>query len=170
MLKGGEIGLTLRSSWIMNAVSINVCIINHISTNRTSVEPVVLSDMETGLDYCLDSGIKDSSMICRFLHGCDSQVERPTAAGPKLFFFSPNWTVGDCFGLNGQIFVQFHTGREEKWRGNGSRKCCCILRICFIVFQKDVVLCAETILNTWHMWSGTLVTFFFLFFSFFSSS
>lgn len=37
----------------MNAASINVCIINHISTNRSSVEPVGLSDMETRLDYCL---------------------------------------------------------------------------------------------------------------------
>lgn len=32
----------------MNVVSINVCIIDHISTNWTSVEPVGLSDMETG--------------------------------------------------------------------------------------------------------------------------
>lgn len=51
----------------MNAVSINVCIINHISTNWTSVEPVVLSDMETGLGYCLCFRIADSHTVCSFL-------------------------------------------------------------------------------------------------------
>lgn len=80
MLKGREIALTLRSSWIMNAVSINVCIINHISTNWTSVEPAVLSDMETGLDYCLCYRIKDSRMMCSFLCGCATQVEWAIAA------------------------------------------------------------------------------------------
>lgn len=73
MLKEKEIALTLRISWIMKAVSINVCIINHISTNRTSVEPVVLSDMETGLPCCLGFTIIVGSMICRFLHGLRSE-------------------------------------------------------------------------------------------------
>jgi len=133
MLKGREIALTLRSSWIMNVVSINVCIINHISTNWTSVEPVVLSDMETAQDYCLCFIMKDSSMICRFRRECDAQVERATATAPLLFL---HITGTDCLGLNGQIFAQFRTGKQEKWGGNASRKCCCVLRICFIVFQK----------------------------------
>lgn len=63
----------------MNAVSINVCIINHISTNWTSVEPVVLSDMETVLDYCLCFRIKDRRMMCSFPRGCDAQVKRGIA-------------------------------------------------------------------------------------------
>lgn len=51
----------------MNAVSINVCIINHISTNWTSVEPVVLSDMETGPGYCVCFRIDNSHAVCSFL-------------------------------------------------------------------------------------------------------
>lgn len=50
----------------MNAVSINVCIINHISTNWTSVEPVVLSDMETGPGYCVCFRIDDGHAVCSF--------------------------------------------------------------------------------------------------------
>lgn len=50
----------------MNAVSINVCIINHISTNWTCVEPVVLSDMETGLGYCLCFRIEEATRSAVF--------------------------------------------------------------------------------------------------------
>lgn len=125
MLKGREIALTLRSSWIMNVVSINVCIINHISTNWTSVEPVGLSDMETGLDYCLCFRIKDhkSRMICSFLGGGDTQVEQAIALVPWPHFMRAG---GDCFGQNEQIFVQFHTERQGKGGGNASRKWCCV--------------------------------------------
>ena len=55
----------------MNVVSINVCIINHISTNWTSVEPVGLSDMETGLECCLRA--KDI-ICCSFLCGGDAHL------------------------------------------------------------------------------------------------
>lgn len=84
----------------MNVVSINVCIINHISTNWTSVEPVGLSDMETGLDYCFSLRIQDSRMICSFLRGVgvDTQVEQ--SKSPEYFgpFPDLNRPGRDCFG------------------------------------------------------------------------
>ena len=69
----------------MNVVSINVCIINHISTNWTTVEPVGLSDTETCLDYCLCFRVKDSRMICSFLCWGDTQFEEAIAEVLWLF-------------------------------------------------------------------------------------
>lgn len=60
----------------MNVVSISVCIINHISANWTSVEPVDLSDMETGLDSCLGLRIKGRCVIGSFLRVAGAQVQR----------------------------------------------------------------------------------------------
>lgn len=80
----------------MNVVSINVCIINHISTNRTSVEPVGLSDMEPGLGYCLCFRIKDSRMMCSFLCGGDTQVEQAIAL--------VLWPFSSLYESRGQLF------------------------------------------------------------------
>lgn len=93
MLKGREIALTLRSSWIMNVVSINVCIINHISTNWTGVEPVGLSDMETGLEHRL---CFQSRRVCGLqfpsVRWGGSQVERAVAFSPfPRFMRAGSW-------------------------------------------------------------------------------
>lgn len=120
----------------MNVVSINVCIINHISTNWTSVEPVGLSDMETGLDYRLCFRIKDSKsrMICSFLCGVDTQVEQAIAL--VLWPFSSHFMRA---GGDIQIFVQFHTERQEKRGGNASRKRCCVYESVTLCFRDAVI-------------------------------
>lgn len=76
----------------MNAVSINVCIIHYICTNRTSVEPVVLSDVETGLHCCLCfAGTFFKS--CFMWAGCTGGTSNSLST---LAFFLAR-TVADCF-------------------------------------------------------------------------
>lgn len=109
MLKEREIALTLSSPSIMNAVSINVCIINHISTNWTNVEPVGLSDMETGLAFvCFHQTAKWCAASCVWVSFAGG-VWEPGYTFALFFTFESEG--GDCFG---QILVRFHTGRLGK--------------------------------------------------------
>lgn len=115
MLKGREIALTLRSSWIMNVVSINVCIINHISTNWTSVEPVGLSDMETGLDYCLCFRIKDSRTMCSFLCGGWYTGGASNSLSAWVFFLtSREQEVIVLAGMSKYLFNFTRKGKENE--------------------------------------------------------
>lgn len=59
------------------------------------------------------------------------------------------------FGHSGQIFVRFHTGRQEKWGGNTSRKWWLCSQICFIVFQRSCCLVCWN--NTLHKDASDLI-------------
>lgn len=150
MLKGREIALTLSSSWIMNVVSINVCIINHISTNWTSVEPLGLSDMETCLDNCLFQnkrqlhdlqfsyvGGMQAVAVVRVL--CSSALREPR---------------DDCFWFEWASICSISHGKAREMRGKCKHEVVFCLRIVFIVFRRSCYFCQN---NTQHKDASDLI-------------
>lgn len=115
MLKGREIALTLRSSWIINAVAINVCIINHISTHWTGMEPTGLSGMETGPGYCLCFKIKYGGTICSFPCGFVMQVDQGRSVTIQAWEHrgSTGWLFLDRMGKYCSHFTR--EGRMNGW-------------------------------------------------------
>lgn len=132
---GREIALTLSSSWIMNAVSINVCIIHQRSTNRTSVEPVVLSDAETGLHHCLRFAVKRCA-DCHVGGRHRWRKQQPRHLG--LFPLTEQCLI--VLVWMGKYLFNFTQERQEKWGGNRSRKWRCDSCICFFVFSQTCYL------------------------------
>lgn len=109
----------------MNAVSINVCIINHMSTNWPSVEPGGLSDMETSLDYCLcpkTTRVAPSALSTQV--GCvDLCLEFETVVLIRM----------------GTFFSQFRTGRHGKCKGNAGRTWCFVCGSVSLCWGETVV-------------------------------